>query len=225
MSASGGAGGLPANLGALLDRVGGGSRPTLIDLRQPEAPLELTADMFQRRLEAFADGIVDHLATDGSGEVVGRRIGFLTENRWEALIGYLAAMYAGAVAVPINHKLPPDTVAHIVADAEVDLVFHDKARAPLVPTGTPNVDLDDETQLAPYLPTPTPTPTPTPALIRARAGGPRTSPGPASWPRSSTPRGPPGCPRGCPSITTASCGPCPSTWSRWPTATRPPGAA
>lgn len=130
-------GALPSNLGDLLSRVGVGERPVLVDLRQPAAPVELTATGFDERLRGFARGLRSR------GVEVGDRVGFLAENRWELLIGNLATMYAGAVAVPINHKLPPATVEHIIADAGVSLLLHDTGRAALVPDGITSIDIDD----------------------------------------------------------------------------------
>ena len=128
---------MPANLGDLLARAGSGKRLALVDLRRPDHPVEMTADDVDEHLRAFARGL------RRQGIEPGQRVGFLAENRWEMLIGYLATMFAGAVAVPVNHKLAPETVNHIVADAELSLIFHDDARSHLVPDGIDKINFDD----------------------------------------------------------------------------------
>jgi acyl-CoA synthetase (AMP-forming)/AMP-acid ligase II len=149
---------LPENLGDLVRRPGLGSRLALVDLRRPGEPVELTADEFDERVRAIARGLLRWAPDRASTEL---RIGFLAENRWELFVGQLATMYAGAVAVPINHKLAAATVEHIIADAGVDLVFHDAERAHLVPAGVPTVGFDDRPETGGAGPGPgTPAPAP-----------------------------------------------------------------
>ncbi|MCP3990073.1 MAG: acyl--CoA ligase [Actinomycetia bacterium] len=128
--------GSATNLGDLLHR-GGGAHTVLVDERQPDSPVVFSADGFDEQIRAFARGLW------GRGIGRGQRIGFLAENRWEALVGYLATMYAGAVAVPINYKLPPSTIDHIVNDAGIDLMFYDRDRAALVSPTIDSVSFDE----------------------------------------------------------------------------------
>ena len=44
----------------------------------------------------------------------------------------MATMAAGLVSVCVNHKLPRETVAHIMKDSAVKLAVADAERAPLV---------------------------------------------------------------------------------------------
>ncbi len=129
--------GLPTNLGNLLYRSGIGSHTVLVDERQPDSPVVFSAEDLDEQVRAFARGLWER------GISQGRRVGFLAENRWEVLVGYLATMYAAAVAVPINYRLPPSTIDHIVNDAEIDLLFYDRDRAALVPSTIDSVSFDE----------------------------------------------------------------------------------
>ena len=126
------------NLGDLLHHAGVGDRTALIDLRTENQPLELTATELDRRIRRFAQALRER------GMVAGSRVGFLSDNRWEMLVGYLGTMVAGAVSVPINHKFPQKTVEHILGDSRVELVFHDDERSPLVPEGAPAIAWDSD---------------------------------------------------------------------------------
>jgi acyl-CoA synthetase (AMP-forming)/AMP-acid ligase II len=124
------------NLGDILRLPALGDRPAYIDLRQPVRPQQLTAVELDGRTVAFARGLRRH------GIRVGERVGILAENRLEFLVSYLGAMRMGAVAVPVNFKLPAATIAHIYQDSEIKLSFVDERRAALVPAGMPRVSFD-----------------------------------------------------------------------------------
>ena len=62
----------------------------------------------------------------------------------EFIAAYFGIMRMGAVAVPVNHKLPRDTIAHIFRDSAIELTFADAARRPLVPQSVPVIDLDGD---------------------------------------------------------------------------------
>ncbi len=51
-------------------------------------------------------------------------------------------MRMGAVAVPVNHKLPRATIAHIFSDSAIELAFSDAARRSFVPDTVPMVEYD-----------------------------------------------------------------------------------
>lgn len=136
---------MPHNLGDLLARAGVGPRLALVDLRHSDAPVELSAGELERRLHAFARGLA------ARGVEAGARVGFLSDNRWEMLVGYLGTMLAGAVAVPINHKFPRATVEHILRDSEVELLFFDEERTGLVPEGAASVGFDPSGEFDDFL--------------------------------------------------------------------------
>lgn len=128
---------LPRNLGDLLARAGGGDRTVLIDLQSEDCPVELSANDFVQHVRTFAGRL------KGLGIEVGQRVGFLTVNRWEMLVAYLGTMYMGAVAVPINHKFPHQTIAYIIRDANVTLMFADEGCKPLVPGSVRTIGFGD----------------------------------------------------------------------------------
>ena len=124
------------NLG---DVVAGAPTPTsiaLIDLSDPVAPREWSYDALDRAAAAVARGLVAHGAKRGD------RIAILAANRAEYLTTFLGTMRAGMVSVPINFKLPPAAIEHVLRDAGVSLVFVDAERRAAVSAGTTVVGLE-----------------------------------------------------------------------------------
>ena len=98
------------NLGDILPREAP-EHPLFIDLRIPGQPRVWRTDEFDRAVDAVAHGLVRR------GFAPGARIGILAANRAEFMIAYFGTMRAGMVSVPINFKLPKDTIEYIVQDA------------------------------------------------------------------------------------------------------------
>tara|TARA_R110002167_G_scaffold185030_5_gene385606 strand:- start:237 stop:1760 length:1524 start_codon:yes stop_codon:yes gene_type:complete len=126
------------NLGALYDPELGGDAVALIDCRVWQAPREYS----HRALHEAADAVARGLLARGLRQ--GDTVGLLSANRAEYLIAYMGALRAGLIAVPVNYKFPAETVAYILNDADVKLVFADAARLALLPSAAPRVSFDDE---------------------------------------------------------------------------------
>ena len=84
-------------------------------------------------LDAAADAFADALTREGIEPET--RVAILAENCAEHLIAYMGTMRAGAIAVPVNHRLPADTVRFILGDCAAGLCIIDRARLPLLPAG------------------------------------------------------------------------------------------
>lgn len=126
------------NLGDILRLPALGHRAAYVDLRNPDQPRELTAFQLDVLTVSIARGLVNR------GIGAGDRVGIVSANRMEFFAAYSGAMRMGAVAVPVNFKLPPATLVHIFRDSEIKLAFTDQARAPLIPGGIPAINFDEE---------------------------------------------------------------------------------
>src|SRR3954465_9353839 len=116
------------NLGDIL----GGADPdkaAIIDCREWHAPRTLRYRELEETVNALARGLL------ARGLQRGERVAILAANRHEFVAAYLAAMRAGLVAVPVNHKFPPAMVEGVLADCAPRLVLVDVERRAAVPTG------------------------------------------------------------------------------------------
>ncbi|HEY7699588.1 MAG TPA: AMP-binding protein, partial [Vicinamibacteria bacterium] len=125
------------NLGDVLRLPSWGDRVTYIDLREIERPRELTA--FE--LEHWIRGVAGGLRERGIG--VGDRVGILAANGVEFVAAYFGIIRLGAVAVPINHRLPAATIAHVFQDSAIRMAFVDEPRSTLVPSDIPVIPFAD----------------------------------------------------------------------------------
>jgi acyl-CoA synthetase (AMP-forming)/AMP-acid ligase II len=121
------------NLGDLIRRERDLDKVALIDLGGEQGPREFS----YRRLDAMANGVARALLARGLKR--GERVGILSANRAEFLAAYNGILRAGLVAVPVNFRFPPATIAIILQDADAKLVFCDPARRKNVPAGRPPV--------------------------------------------------------------------------------------
>jgi long-chain acyl-CoA synthetase len=127
-----------SNLGDVLRLPRHGERMAVIDLREEARVRQLSALELDSLCVAVARGLIRR------GVRRGARVGILAENRLEFVAAYFGIMRMGAVAVPVNHRLPPATIAHIFRDSAIELTFADAARRPLVPESVPVIDLDGD---------------------------------------------------------------------------------
>ena len=110
----------------------------IVDLRGPMAPRDWTIGDLRDTAAAISRGLVR------AGFAPGDRIAILSENRAEFLAAYLGTMAAGLVSVPVNWRLPLDTISFIFGDAGIKAAFVDAARRDMVPTGIPRVEFDSD---------------------------------------------------------------------------------
>jgi len=128
--------GYPGNLGLLFAGHAGSDRPAIIELREPGKPRPVSFRELEAGCNAVARGLVK------AGLKPGDRVGILSLNRAEYVMTLLGAMRAGVVPVPVNVKLPADSVAFILGDAGARLVFAESGARRLVPAGLRAVDYD-----------------------------------------------------------------------------------
>lgn len=124
------------NLGALFDPELGGDRTALIDCRDWEQPGEYSHRQIDDQANACARGLLARSLVRGDS------VAILSANRAEYLIAYFGILRAGLVAVPINHKLPAETIAFILEDAGVRYVLCDALRRGDLPSGAVFTDFD-----------------------------------------------------------------------------------
>ena len=126
------------NLAAILDPTAPDDRPFIVQL-SPEADeqLRLSYGEARARIAALARGLLKR------GLVRGEAVAIVAANSADYLIAYMATMAAGLVSVCVNHKLPRETVAHIMKDSAIKLALADAERSPLVSALVPTVPIED----------------------------------------------------------------------------------
>jgi len=125
------------NLGEIIPRNLAAVEPWLIEVGADGTDRSVSYGALQQEADGMAAGLL------ASGLRRGARIGILAANSGNFFTAFLAIMRAGMVAVPINFKLPADTIEYIVGDARIDRMYVDAARAGMV-TSIPVVRIDDE---------------------------------------------------------------------------------
>ncbi|NYT37697.1 long-chain fatty acid--CoA ligase [Allopusillimonas soli] len=126
------------NLGMLCSSTADDSKTAIIDLSRESAVQYYTYGALRQRIENHARGIARHGLDRGS------RIAILAANSADFLAAYFGIMCAGMVAVPVNYRLPPATIAYILRDCGAALVMTDAARRGMCPDGVPVVPLDTD---------------------------------------------------------------------------------
>ncbi|HTL22005.1 MAG TPA: class I adenylate-forming enzyme family protein [Steroidobacteraceae bacterium] len=127
---------MEGNLGKLLRRDVPAESGALIDLLPPRGAWTCG------ELDAAADAFADALTREGLHPDA--RVAILSENCAEHLIAYMGIMRAGAVAVPVNHRLPAETVRFILEDCTAGLCIVDRVREPLLPAALRRIRIRGE---------------------------------------------------------------------------------
>ena len=108
----------------------------VVDLSRPGQPREVTYADLHAQCNAIAAGLAARGLTRGD------RVGILALNRTEYIAALYGTMRAGAVPVPLNIKLPAESLAFIARDADLKLLFVDAAHRTVAPPGIETVDFD-----------------------------------------------------------------------------------
>src|SRR5438093_10425994 len=119
--------GYPGNLGLLFSEHAESGRIAVTELPDDGPPRATSFRDLDAACNAYARGLLR------SGLTPGDRVGILSPNHLQFVVALFGAMRAGVVPVPINIKLPADTVSYILADAAIGLVFAEPELTHLVP--------------------------------------------------------------------------------------------
>jgi long-chain acyl-CoA synthetase len=125
------------NLAAILDPAAPDDWPFIIQVSsEAEEELRLSYGQARRRIAALARGLLKR------GLERGEAVAIVAANSADYLLLYMATMAAGLVSVCVNHKLPRETVAHIMKDSSVKLAIADAERSALVSALVPTVAIE-----------------------------------------------------------------------------------
>jgi acyl-CoA synthetase (AMP-forming)/AMP-acid ligase II len=125
------------NLAAILDPAAPDSRDFIIQLApEGDDQSRLSYGEARRRIASLARGLLKR------GLRRGEAVAIVAANSADYLVLYMATMAAGLVSVCVNHKLPRETVAHIMKDSAVKFAVADAERAPLVRELVPTLAIE-----------------------------------------------------------------------------------
>ncbi len=128
---------MPKNLAAILDPAAPDDRPFIIQLSpEGDEQFRLSYGAGRQRIAALARGLQKR------GLKRGEAVAIVAANSADYLVLYMATMAAGLVSVCVNHKLPRETVAHIMKDSAIKLAIADGERAALVSALVPTVAME-----------------------------------------------------------------------------------
>lgn len=126
------------NLGSLGSKFQTKGQLAVIDLWDPQNPREIDYPTFNAACDAVARGLVEQ------GLKAGDRIGVYCSNRLEFLEAFYGAMRAGIVPVMMGILQPADTIAWIIEQTELKLVFCESDLKSNLPASTRAILVDAE---------------------------------------------------------------------------------
>src|SRR5882724_1765664 len=126
-----------SNLAAIVDPSAPDELAFIVQLTPDgDEELRLSYGEARRRTAALARGLAKRSLKRGDA------VAIVAANSADYLIVYLATMAAGLVSVCVNHKLPRETVAHIIKDSAIKFAVADAERASLVRELVPTVAIE-----------------------------------------------------------------------------------
>src|SRR5262249_54032358 len=126
----------PMNLGSAISTTIDPNSTALIDLSGGR-----TRSFSYAEIDSRGDALARGLLRRGLRH--GDRVAIVAANSAEYLLAFLGTMRAGLVSVPVNYRLPAETVNFILRDADVELTLCDAARAPLLHADVPCLVIDE----------------------------------------------------------------------------------
>jgi acyl-CoA synthetase (AMP-forming)/AMP-acid ligase II len=141
----------PVNLGDLFDPGGDPGKVALIAADGAGGHRDFSYAALDRAAAALAGRLMQ------SGLKRGGRVALIGANSAAYLAAYLGIMRAGLVAVPVNTRLPRETIAFILDDAAAEFAFVEEAYRDAVPSALDAEDLagiaiDDAESGMPFAP-------------------------------------------------------------------------
>lgn len=127
---------LISNLGCIGTQFRDKGHLAVIDLYDPEHPREIDYPTYNANCDAVARGLLNR------GLSAGDRVGVYCSNRLEFLEVFYGAMRVGVVPVMMGILQPADTIAWIVQDTDLKMVFCEAALQQNLPQGTLAVIVD-----------------------------------------------------------------------------------
>ncbi|KGF71284.1 long-chain fatty acid--CoA ligase [Hoeflea sp. BAL378] len=126
------------NLGCLGSRYTEPGHIAVIDLFDPDSPREIDYPSYNGACDAVARGLV------ARGFKPGDKVGVYCSNRLEFLEVFFGSMRAGVIPVMMGILQPAETIAWIIDNSEVKLVYCESDLRPNLPADMPVVVIDGD---------------------------------------------------------------------------------
>jgi long-chain acyl-CoA synthetase len=126
----------PRNLADIMGPGRPDEQPFIIEVAPCDSERSWSYGEARAHVQAIARGLLR------MGLKRGDAVAILAENSAPYILAYLGIMWAGLAAVPINHRLPADTVAKLLDNCRSRLALVDDERRALVTGNVPVLDLE-----------------------------------------------------------------------------------